>query len=63
MISTAGLRVEPRDQAHDVAGHAQRRGEDAVALADGPQPVRDRLAGEIDDRIDTRVVGELSRAR
>ena len=54
-----GLDLQPPDQAHDIAGHAQARGEDAVALGDGPQAVCDRLAREVDDRVDVRLVGKL----
>ena len=58
-----GLALQPLDQAHDVAGHAQARGEDAVALADGPQSVRDRLAREIDDRVDRACRREAATGR
>ena len=57
------LALEPRDQAHDIAGHVDARLEDLAALGLGPQPVADRLAREIDDRIDPRVRRQLIEAR
>ena len=57
------LALEPRDQAHHVAGHAQARGKDAAAARDRPQAAVDRLAREIDDRVDRRVARDLVELR
>ena len=61
LISTAGSLLQPRDQAHHRARHAQPRRQDLAALAARPQPIADRLAGEIDHGVDARVARRSGR--
>nr|WP_246328929.1 hypothetical protein [Brevundimonas lenta] len=54
-----GPALQPGDQTAEVAGDFQARAQDAAALGEGPQAVADGLAGEIDHRVNARVVSDL----
>src|SRR5206468_3059892 len=56
------LALEPRDQPYDLAGHVDARVDNFRALRVSPPTVADRLAGEVDDGIDTRVRRNLIEA-
>ncbi|MDP3801297.1 MAG: hypothetical protein Q8Q71_03855 [Brevundimonas sp.] len=47
--------VKSGDEATDVAGDIQAGAKDAAALSEGPQPVADRLARQVDDGVDAGV--------
>ncbi|HYC96472.1 MAG TPA: hypothetical protein VEB62_00815 [Brevundimonas sp.] len=56
-------RLQPGDQAADVAGDPEARSQDPATLAHGPQAVADRLPRQVDHGVDTPIVGDLGEAR